>query len=282
MDRKNTSQYSRELSSVKTSLESLLQVVRRLRDPTHGCDWDKKQSFQSIVSYTIEEAYEVVDAIENFDPVKIKDELGDLLFQIVFYSILAEENRLFNFDEIVQTISEKMIERHPQVFPKNHADYDRQSVDIEKKWEQTKNRKLRLSSKNSLMDDIPINLPAILRTQKLQKKAASVGFDWHNPKEVMAKLFEEIDELEEAIAINDHQFIEEEFGDLLFTCINLSRHLNVNAESALRKANNKFQHRFSYMEQLLIEQGKVIENVERHILEALWVEAKKQFKKTIP
>lgn len=246
-------------------LSDLLALMARLREPVTGCPWDLAQSYQSITSSTLEEAYEVVDAIENRDYPQLKEELGDLLFQVVFYSQLAREDNFFDFQQVVSAVTAKLLRRHPHVFPdgtlassvnpKEQADdsHKRQNK-IKASWERIKQQEREQKGHRGLLDDIPKALPATVRALKLQKRAAGEGFDWPSIDGVYDKLDEEIAELK---AASSTEHIEEELGDLLFTVINLARHLRVEPERALRHANGKFEQRFRAMEQMAIagEQG---------------------------
>lgn len=256
-------------------ITQLLSLVRHLRHPQNGCDWDKKQDFQSITSYTLEEAYEVVEAVELNQPDLLKEELGDLLFQIIFYTVLAEEKKLFTFEDIVKNILEKMIERHPHVFSSDKDKLDNQSEAIEKSWEIRKEMQKHSNLNGSILNSIPLSVPAILRAGKLQKKAASVGFDWISAKDIFNKVDEEIQEFKNAVTNNDAINMEEEMGDLIFTCINLSRHFKIDPETALRKANRKFETRFRKMEHLASKQHTILSKLTLEELELLWMEVKK-------
>lgn len=251
--------------------------MARLRDPQSGCPWDRQQSFESIVSYTIEEAYEVADAIQRGDIAALRDELGDLLFQVVFHCQMASEEDLFQFDDVVTRTVDKMVRRHPHVFagqPMPSA--EEQSI----AWEQHKDKERMLQRGNaspSLMESVARGLPGLRRAMKLQKSAARVAFDWSGVEEVVDKLEEEIEELKGALASQDTaQGIAEEVGDLLFTCVNLARHLNVDPESALRKANHKFERRFRRMEQLFAEANRRLDESSMEEREAAWVRVKSE------
>ena len=268
-------------------LDDLLQLMARLRHPEHGCPWDLKQSYASIVPYTLEEAYEVADAIERGDFDHLPGELGDLLFQVVYYSQLAAEEGRFGFAEVVDGITAKLIRRHPHVFPNGdlYAAPDAQKLEeaaVKQRWEELKaeERAARAAAPEqlSLLDDVPQALPALSRAAKLQKRAAQVGFDWPEALPVLDKVREELDEVLEAMSENDPQAIAEELGDLLFVVVNLVRHLKVEPEAALRAANGKFERRFRFIEQALRDAGRPIENCSLDELDALWGEAKKQEK----
>lgn len=268
-------------------LDDLLQLMARLRHPEHGCPWDLKQSYASIVPYTLEEAYEVADAIERGDFDHLPGELGDLLFQVVYYSQLATEEGRFGFAEVVDGITAKLIRRHPHVFPDGdlYAAPDAARLEeaaVKQRWEELKAEeraaKAAAPEQLSLLDDVPQALPALSRAAKLQKRAAQVGFDWPEALPVLDKVREELDEVLEAMSENDPQAIAEELGDLLFVVVNLARHLKVEPEAALRAANGKFERRFRFIEQALRDAGRPIENCSLDELDALWGEAKKQEK----
>ena len=269
------------------TLDDLLHLMARLRDPQHGCPWDLKQDYVSIVPHTIEEAYEVADAIERGDFDHLPGELGDLLFQVVYYSQLAREEGRFDFANVVDAITTKLVRRHPHVFPDGDLygapDMARlEEAAIKQRWEEIKAEeraeKAAAPEQLSLLDDVPGTLPALSRAVKLQKRAAQVGFDWPEALPVVDKLREELDEVLEAMSENDPEAIAEELGDLLFVVTNLARHLKVDPESALRAANGKFERRFRYIEQALREAGLAIENCDLEQLDALWGEAKKMEK----
>ena len=236
------------------TLDDLLYLMARLRSPEDGCPWDLKQSFQSIVPYTLEEVYEVVDAIEREDYPHLKEELGDLLFQVVFYTQLAEEQSLFEFSEVVSTLVEKLVVRHPHVFPdgslhsKRKAGEPHADTDIKQNWEVIKRQARAEKGQKSMLADIPLSIPALARAAKLQKRAASCGFDWPTIEGVVDKLDEEVGEAKAAILDGNKAAIEEELGDVLFSVVNLCRHLGVDAEGALRQSSRKFEHRFAYIE----------------------------------
>lgn len=269
------------------SLDDLLHLMARLRDPQYGCPWDLKQSYASIVPYTIEEAYEVADAIERSDFEHLPGELGDLLFQVVYYSQLAHEEGRFEFAQVVDGITRKLIRRHPHVFVDGDLygkpDAARlEEAAVKQRWEELKAEeraeKAAVPEQLSLLDDVPNALPALSRAVKLQKRAAQVGFDWPEALPVVDKVREELGEVLEAMSENDPQAIAEEIGDLLFVVTNLARHLKVDPETALRSANGKFERRFRFIEQTLRTAGQPIENCSLEQLDALWGEAKKQEK----
>ena len=247
---------------------ALVDVMARLRSPDGGCPWDLEQDFKSIAPYTIEEAYEVADAIERNDMAALKDELGDLLFQAVFHGRMAEEAGLFDFADVAQGIADKMIRRHPHVFgDANMRGADEQTA----AWEDQKAEERAAKGHASLLDDVPVGLPGLTRAVKLQKRAARVGFDWKQAKDVLSKISEETAELAEAMETKEADKIEDEFGDLLFVLANLSRHLKVDPEAALRRTNEKFIRRFRHIEEKL---GDKLADASLDEMEALWTEAK--------
>lgn len=257
-----------ENENTARAIIALVDVMARLRTPDGGCPWDLEQNFRTIAPYTIEEAYEVADAIERSDIDALKDELGDLLFQTVFHARMAEEEGLFDFADVAEAISAKMIRRHPHVF--GEADM-RDAEEQTAAWEEQKAAERSAKGHGSLLDDVPVGLPGLTRAVKLQKRAARVGFDWKEAKDVLAKIAEETAELAEAIETKDADRIEDEFGDLLFVLANLSRHLKVDPEAALRRTNEKFIQRFRYVEEKL---GERLADASLDEMEALWVEAK--------
>ena len=228
--------------------------MARLRDPRKGCPWDRKQTWESIAPYTVEEAYEVADAIERKDFFGLKDELGDLLFQVVFYAQMGAEQGLFDFDDIVDAICEKMIRRHPHVFARKPGGDD---VALKEAWEQEKSReRAEKGMEGSVLDGVAQALPALMRADKLQKRAARVGFDWPDATGAMDKVQEELAEVREAMQSGSRQALEEEVGDLLFAAVNVARLLGLDAEQTLRRGNRKFERRFQRMEQHLKRAGK--------------------------
>ncbi|WCR43507.1 nucleoside triphosphate pyrophosphohydrolase [Stutzerimonas stutzeri] len=265
-------------------LNDLLHLMARLRDPQHGCPWDLQQNYASIVPHTLEEAYEVADAIQSGDFDHLPGELGDLLFQVVYYSQLAREEGRFDFATVVDAITRKLVRRHPHVFSDGdlYGSPELPRLDeaaIKQRWEEIKAEeraeKAAAPEQLSLLDDVPSALPALSRAAKLQKRAAQVGFDWPEALPVVDKVREELDEVLEAMSENDPQAIAEELGDLLFVVVNLARHLKVDPENALRAANGKFERRFRFIEQALREAGRPIESCDLEELDGLWGEAKK-------
>ncbi|KGJ97712.1 nucleoside triphosphate pyrophosphohydrolase [Thalassotalea sp. ND16A] len=256
------------------SIEKLIWIMSQLRDPIKGCPWDLQQSFQTIVPYTLEEAYEVAEAIENQDYAELENELGDLLFQVVFYARLGEEQQRFNFDNVVAAICEKLIRRHPHVFANAELATEQE---IKANWENEKAiERARKNQQKSLLDDIPNSLPALAQAAKIQKRCAHVGFDWDNISDVLAKVKEEVTEVEDELKADDidDAKVAEEIGDLLFAVVNLARHVKQDPEQLLRQGNRKFSKRFQFIEQhhfdhnLDIKQSSLVE------LEQLWQQAK--------
>ena len=259
------------MSKLTEEINNLLQTFKKLRDPSQGCPWDKEQDFKSIASCSIEEAYEVADAIEREDFNDLKEELGDLFFQIIFHSGMAEEKKLFNFEEVVKELNDKLIRRHPHVFDKKQEMSASESLEI---WEKEKKKEREKKNLISLMDDIPKNLPSLTRAKKIQKRAKSVGFDWQNESDVIRKIDEEIDELKRAKVSQKKEDISEEIGDLFFTLVNLSRHYNLEPEDIIRKANLKFETRFRKMEDEANKTKVNLEDLEINELETLWQKIK--------
>lgn len=264
-------------------LDDLLHLMARLRDPRHGCPWDLRQDYASIVPHTLEEAYEVADAIAKRDFPQLRDELGDLLFQVVYYSQLGREDGHFDFAQVVDGITRKLVRRHPHVFPDGdlHGPLDLPRLDeatIKRRWEEIKAEeraeKAAAPEQLSLLDDVPAALPALSRAAKLQKRAANVGFDWADATPVVAKIQEELDEVREAMANGQAAQVAEEVGDLLFVMVNLARHLQVDAEDALRQANAKFERRFHYIEEALKAQGRTPQEASLEEMDAFWDAAK--------
>jgi ATP diphosphatase len=257
-------------------LPRLLDIMARLRDPARGCPWDREQSFATIAPYTIEEAYEVADACERGDAAALKDELGDLLFQVVFHARMAEEAGLFAFNDVAKAIADKMLRRHPHVFGSAEiADAAAQSV----AWEEHKAAERRAKAAHSgappsALDGVGEALPALTRALKLQRRAARVGFDWPDAPPILDKIEEEIGELRQALARGHAGEIEDEIGDLLFAAVNLARRVETDPEQALRAACRKFERRFRRVEALLAEAGRSAEAASLDEMEALWQKAK--------
>lgn len=270
-----------------SQLTRLLAIIQQLRDPITGCPWDQQQSFESIVPHTIEETYEVVDAILSGNMHDIKDELGDLLFQIVFYAQLAKEQGDFDFEDIAQVISDKLIRRHPHVFDVSGVtelttqNKLRTQDELNNQWEQIKAQEQAAKNQEldiSVLANIPQGMTPLLRAQKIQKKCSKVGFDWTELAPVVDKIYEEIDEVlaEVNVLEPNQQAVEEEVGDLLFAVVNLARHTSVNAETALIKANRKFEKRFRLVEQAIESQGLSMQSASTQQKEAAWQQIKKQ------
>ena len=267
----------------RRGIDRLLAVMAQLRDPQEGCPWDVTQTFDSIAPYTIEEACEVADAITRGDMVDLKDELGDLLLQVVFHARMAEERSLFDFGDVVEAIVGKMVRRHPHVFGEAKG---RSRDEVNRAWEEIKRDEkaerareraalgLADDASQSVLDGVPAALPALVRAIKLQNKASGVGFDWNDARQVLAKIREECDELERELESGDESALAGEVGDLLFAVANLARHARVDAESALRSTNEKFRRRFGYIEQQLRSCGKRPQDVSLTKMDALWDEAK--------
>ncbi len=262
------------------TLTDLLRVMQRLRDPVTGCPWDIAQDFRSIVPSTLEECYELAQAIEHGDYPHIAEELGDVLFQVVFYAQLGKEQDLFSMEGIIDTLVEKLLRRHPHVFADGEiegvvAAQARSSIDsVKETWESIKQDERASRSQIGILADVPTALPALPRAQKLQKRAARVDFDWPDAEAVLVKLEEEIEELREAMAARNSEQVDEELGDLLFTCVNLSRHLGLDAESSLRRASAKFELRFQRMEALAKARGFSLAGSSPQELDELWRAAK--------
>ena len=249
-------------------IERLLEIMRRLRDPETGCPWDIEQDFSSIAPYTIEEAYEVADAIERGAWDEMEGELGDLLLQTVYHTQMGTEAGTFSFQSVVRAISDKMVARHPHVFGSQSRDKsaDQQTAD----WEAIKATERAGKSQDGALDGVAVGLPALLRAYKLQKRAARVGFDWPDAGHVLSKITEEAAELVEARTVLTQDKVEEEFGDLLFVLANLGRHLGVDPEAALRRTNAKFIRRFQAVEARLAAQGKTLQDSDLTEMDALW------------
>lgn len=254
--------------------QALLNLMARLRDPQTGCPWDQKQDFFSLIPYTIEEAYEVADAIERNDFDDLRLELGDLLLQVVFHSQIAQERGLFDFEQVAAAIGEKLISRHPHVFAgvTYASDAERQQA-----WEDAKarERQQKVAQPESVLAGVATRLPALVACEKIQNRAASHGFDWPQTEPVFDKVREELQEVHEAWQAGDQAHIQEEIGDLLLVVVNLARHLKVNPEIALREATKKFTRRFNYIERQVEASGRVLRDCELDELDSLWNEAKR-------
>ena len=256
------------------NLDKLLGVMRALRDPETGCPWDLQQDFNSIAAWTLEEAYEVLEAINRQDDQELCNELGDLLFQVVYHAQMASEKGAFDFSDVVNGIHDKLVRRHPHVFAdESVANAGEQS----RRWEQIKiDEKGPGHNRSGLLGDVAVHQPAMRRAEKLQQKAATAGFDWDNPQPVFAKVREELDELEQALQDRDASpdRIMDECGDLMFVMINLARKLGINPELALGRANEKFIRRFAYIEEQLLARGISPEEASLELMDSLWDEAK--------
>lgn len=260
-----------------SDISRLIQIMAALRTPGTGCPWDLEQNFRTIAPYTLEEAYEVADAIERDDLAQLREELGDLLLQVVFHARMAEEQKAFDFADVVQTLTEKLIRRHPHVFADEQG-YTAEAV--KGLWErikiEEKTAKTGRLNEAGALAGVPLALPALTRALKLQDKAGRVGFDWNDPKAVLAKIREETEEIQAALdAGNDPATTAAEVGDLLFAAVNLARHLNADPETLLRATNMKFQRRFASIEAALAQRGKKPEQSDLAELDALWNEAKR-------
>lgn len=253
------------------SISKIRKVIKILRDPIDGCPWDLKQDYNSLAPYSIEEAYELVDAIENNDIEEIKKELGDLLLQVILISQVADDKGDFDFDDVANEISKKIIRRHPQIFDKNYNENDLPH----ESWEKIKKlEKNKITNTKNTLDQVEKNIPTLLRSLKIQKKAASLNFDWENETQVLNKIDEEIHELKDALKVNNKKMIEEELGDLFFTIINLSRRLNLDPEQTIRKANKKFTTRFNEMENFIEDNKLKWHNLKKHDFKNLWNKVK--------
>ena len=256
-----------------SDIQKLLEIMKKLRDADSGCPWDVAQDFATIAPYTVEEAYEVADAIAREDMDALRDELGDLLFQVAFHAQMASEAGHFDFNDVAAVISEKMIRRHPHVFG---SDEERAAGKEAGSWERIKAQERADSGDASAMAGVAKALPALKRAQKLGNRASTVGFDWADRDGVRDKIHEELEELEEAVGGRDSGEIDEEFGDLLFAVVNLSRHLDVDPEQALRGANDKFERRFRAMEQAILDSGRALRSLTLAELEQEWRAAKRR------
>ncbi len=262
-------------------IDKLLAIMARLRDPERGCPWDLEQDFSTIAPYTLEEAHEVADAIARGDFRNLEEELGDLLLQVVFHTQMASEQKLFDFEAVARGIAEKLVRRHPHVFPGGKLDGDNvaiASAEVVANWESIKaaEKAARGEQPQRLLGGVAAGLPGLTRAEKLQKKAGKAGFDWNDPRAVLAKLREELDEIEAELDAGDRAAQEDELGDLLFCVVNLARHLELDSEMALKRANAKFERRFGYIEDALAARGLQFADVTLDEMEALWLEAKRQ------
>jgi ATP diphosphatase len=266
------------MSEVRYSTTDLLRVMQRLRDPVGGCPWDLEQDFKSIVPSTLEECYELAQAIEQEDYDHVAEELGDVLFQVIFYAQMGKEKNLFSFEAIVSTLVEKLIRRHPHVFAQGEIEgvaAGRTSVDeVGQTWELIKQRERNARNQSGVLADVPLALPALSRAQKVQKRAAQVNFDWADTASVVDKLQEELDELRHAMSAQQTEEIRDELGDVLFTCVNLARHLGLDAEKSLRNATGKFEQRFQMMESAVAAEGVELSGISEARYDQLWRQAK--------
>lgn len=262
----------------------LVEIMTALRTPVTGCPWDLEQSFRSITPYTIEEVYEVVDAIERNDMENLQEELGDLLLQVIYHAQMADEEDAFDFGDVVETVTTKMIRRHPHVFGDEEA---RNAGMAKGAWERIKAVEKReraqrrqemglepTAHNNGLLDEVPAATEPMLEALKLQQKASKVGFDWNNPHNVLAKIREELEEVETEIQQGNQAELEDEIGDVLFAAINLARHMGVDPGNALRRCNRKFRTRFGHIEQNVASHGETMNTADLDLMESLWVEAK--------
>lgn len=262
-------------------ISRLIEIMAALRTPVTGCPWDLEQNFATIAPYTIEEAHEVVDAITRGDLDDLREELGDLLLQVVFHAQMAEEQNAFAFGDVVEAITRKMIRRHPHVFAdkdgnlaSSHVKEVWDRIKAEEKAERAARRPPEETSHKSLLSGVKAGQPALTRAMELQRKASTVGFDWNDPRAVLQKIREEADEIEAALDRNDKQELAEETGDLMFALVNLARHVDADPEAALRATNAKFERRFAYIERALEAQGQTLEQASLAEMDALWNAAK--------
>ena len=263
------------------AVDDLLYLMARLRDPDTGCPWDLKQDFRSIVPHTLEECFELADTIERGDFEHLREELGDVLFQVVFYSRMGEEQGLFDFEAVAGTLVDKLVRRHPHVFPDGElysvaAEQVEDEAGIKATWESIKQAERSEKARHGLLADIPLALPALIRANKLQKRASRAGFDWREVAGVLDKVREEADELQADIDAGNREGMVDELGDLLFAVVNLARHLDVEPESALRQANRKFETRFARMEDELGGDPEGFQGLSEAELDQLWERAKKR------
>ncbi|MFT5722271.1 MAG: ATP diphosphatase [Motiliproteus sp.] len=275
-------------------LDDLLRLMAQLRDPEHGCPWDQRQDLASIVPHTLEEVYEVIDTLERQDYPHLQDELGDLLFQVVFYAQICAEQGRFEFADIIDGLVAKLLRRHPHVYPDGSfasfgADQQLSEAEIKQSWERIKaqERAEKASAEGtsaqtapSVLDDLPTAMPALMRAHKLQQRAASVGFDWGQIEPVLDNLDGEILELRQALAGGNQAEIADELGDILFSSVNLVRHLQADSEQLLRQSNHKFEQRFRRVEQLAATQGMVMADSDEASLDRLWQQAKQELRQS--
>ena len=259
------------------SIQDFIQLIAQLRNPNGGCPWDLKQDYESMIPCLTEETYEVIDAIQKKDIVNLREELGDLLLQVVFFSQLASEDGYFTFDDVLNDISKKIVRRHPHVFGDATAGNEEEAL---ARWNSIKAQEKSVQEKRSILDYIPNAFPALLRAQKMQKQCSKIGFDWDDVEPVLAKVEEELQEVRDEINQTSRvqEKIEEEIGDLFFEKVNWSRHLKCNAEEALRKANNKFERRFRKVEEKALERGSSVKDLSLIEMDILWDEVKREEK----
>ena len=258
------------MSNTDQKLKELIKLVEKLRAPG-GCDWDRKQTPETLIPYLLEESHEVAEAILDNEPSLIKEELGDLLLNVVFQVVLAQEKKEFNMDEVINDINEKIITRHPHIFSNNSDD----QISTKQKWELNKKKQ---KNRDSILDGIPNSLSPLIVSHRLQDKSAAVGFEWESINQVISKIDEELDELKLGIINKDQSNIEEEIGDLLITIVNLSRFLNISSELALKKANKKFYLRFNKLEKLIFLDKKIIKDLSLNELMEYWKRVKNEEK----
>ena len=259
------------MKELNEQLNILIKTFKELRNPESGCPWDREQTFKSIASCSIEEAYEVADAIEREDFDSLKSELGDLLFQVIFHAEMASEKEIFDLEDVIFELNDKLTRRHPHVFEDGSVSSAQDSLKI---WEDIKAQERKEKKQDSLMDDVPVNLPSLSRAKKLQKRAARVGFDWQNSDRVFDKIDEEILELKNEKATENKERISEEIGDIFFTLVNLTRHYDLDPEDIIRKANLKFEMRFRKMEQLAEQMHERLDDMTLEQLEIMWQKVK--------
>lgn len=256
------------MTEIDKKLGELVTIVKKLRSPD-GCEWDKQQTSETLIPYLLEEAYEVAESIMDNSSSSLKEELGDLLLHVVFQAVLAEEKDEFSINNVIVSINKKLIKRHPHVFDKDLLSKDVES--IKKNWELNKKNE---KNRNSILDGIPKSLPSLMASERLQDKAASIGFEWENYQDVINKIYEELEELKLGIKNNNQKNIEEELGDILIGVVNLSRFLNVSAEVAMQKANKKFYKRFTTMEKFITKDKKEIDKLSLAELDIYWEKVK--------
>ncbi|OOF57428.1 nucleoside triphosphate pyrophosphohydrolase [Rodentibacter myodis] len=257
------------------SIHDFIQLIAQLRNPNGGCPWDLKQNYESMIPCLTEETYEVIEAIQKKDIANLREELGDLLLQVVFFSQLASEDNYFTFDDVLNEVAEKIVRRHPHVFGEANAGNEEEAL---ARWNEIKAQEKSSTHNTSILDNVPNAFPALLKAQKLQKQCSKIGFDWREIEPVFAKVEEELQEVKEEFnqAQQNHARIEEEIGDLLFAVVNLSRHLKCNAEESLRQANFKFEQRFRKVEQKAREKGRELADLSLIEMDMLWDEVKKE------